>query len=92
MSRVEQAFAKGKALIPFITAGDPDLKTTEQLILEIAWATFIISSFLNPRVVNAGVPKRIPLVTVGFSGSKGNSIFINGDVDFLQYFFCLLAS
>lgn len=38
MSRVEQAFAKGKALIPFITAGDPDLKTTEQLILAMAKA------------------------------------------------------
>lgn len=38
MSRVEQAFAKGKALIPFITAGYPDLKTTEQLILEMARA------------------------------------------------------
>ena len=38
MSRVEQVFAKGKALIPFITAGDPDLKTTEQLILAMAKA------------------------------------------------------
>lgn len=38
MSRVEQAFNKGTALIPFITAGDPDLKTTEQLILEMARA------------------------------------------------------
>ncbi|HQA07792.1 MAG TPA: tryptophan synthase subunit alpha [Syntrophomonadaceae bacterium] len=38
MSRVEQAFAKGKALITFVTAGDPDLNTTEQLVLEMARA------------------------------------------------------
>jgi tryptophan synthase alpha chain len=38
MSRVEQAFAKGKALIPFITAGDPDLETTEKLVLAMARA------------------------------------------------------
>ena len=28
MSRISQAFAKGKAFIPFITCGDPDLETT----------------------------------------------------------------
>jgi len=38
MSRVEQVFAKGKALIPFITAGDPDLETTEKLVLAMARA------------------------------------------------------
>lgn len=32
MSRIQEAFSKGKAFIPFITAGDPDLETTEQLI------------------------------------------------------------
>ena len=29
---IERAFANGKAFIPFITAGDPDLDTTERLI------------------------------------------------------------
>lgn len=33
MSRkIADAFADGKAFIPFITCGDPDLKTTEQLV------------------------------------------------------------
>ena len=32
MSRVQEAFSKGKAFIPFVTAGDPDLETTEKLI------------------------------------------------------------
>ncbi len=41
MSRIDQVFkrlkAKGeKALIPFITAGDPDLATTKALALEMA--------------------------------------------------------
>ena len=30
--QIADAFAKGKAFIPFITCGDPDLETTEQII------------------------------------------------------------
>lgn len=30
--RITEAFAHGKAFIPFITCGDPDLKTTEQIV------------------------------------------------------------
>ena len=29
MSRIKQAFDHGKAFIPFITGGDPDIETTE---------------------------------------------------------------
>ena len=32
MSRIKEAFANGKAFIPFITCGDPDLKTTEAAV------------------------------------------------------------
>ena len=32
MSTIARAFENGKAFIPFITCGDPDLETTEQLI------------------------------------------------------------
>lgn len=32
MSRIEQVFRKGKAFIPFITAGDPSVDITEQLV------------------------------------------------------------
>ncbi len=30
--RITDAFAKGKAFIPFITCGDPSLETTEELV------------------------------------------------------------
>ena len=36
MSRIQQAFAGHKALIPFITCGDPDLETTEALVKKLA--------------------------------------------------------
>ncbi len=36
MSRISEAFKNGKAFIPFITLGDPDLDTTEKIILEMA--------------------------------------------------------
>lgn len=32
MNRIKEAFAKGKAFIPFITCGDPDLETTGKLV------------------------------------------------------------
>lgn len=36
MSRIQQAFTKGKAFIPFVTGGDPALETTEKLLYEMA--------------------------------------------------------
>lgn len=43
MSRIQEAFQKEKAFIPFITCGDPDLETTEQLVyaMEQAGASII---------------------------------------------------
>ncbi|MDD4600466.1 Tryptophan synthase alpha chain [bioreactor metagenome] len=38
MSNLQQVFANGKAFIPFITAGDPSIEITEQLVLEMAKA------------------------------------------------------
>lgn len=32
MSNIQKAFANGKAFIPFVTCGDPDLQTTEQIV------------------------------------------------------------
>ena len=32
MSRIKEAFLGGKAFIPFITCGDPDLKTTKKIV------------------------------------------------------------
>ena len=34
MSKIKSAFENGKAFIPFITCGDPDLETTERAIKE----------------------------------------------------------
>lgn len=38
MDRIQKAFRGGKAFIAFITCGDPDLETTERLVLEAARA------------------------------------------------------
>ncbi len=35
MSKIREAFAKGKAFIPFITCGDPDLETTAAAVREM---------------------------------------------------------
>lgn len=32
MSRIKEAFARGKAFIPFVTCGDPDLETTGKIV------------------------------------------------------------
>ena len=38
MSNISKAFAKGKAFIPFITCGDPDVATTKAAVLEMVKA------------------------------------------------------
>lgn len=38
MTKIADAFANGKAFIPFLTCGDPDMETTEKLIVAIAQA------------------------------------------------------
>ena len=38
MSKIAQAFADGKAFIPFLTCGDPDLETTAKLVRAMAAA------------------------------------------------------
>ncbi|MCQ2506863.1 MAG: tryptophan synthase subunit alpha [Lachnospiraceae bacterium] len=35
MSKINEAFKEGKAFIPFITCGDPDLETTKKCVLEM---------------------------------------------------------
>lgn len=36
MTRIKDAFANGKAFIPFITCGDPDLETTKEIVRAMA--------------------------------------------------------
>ena len=38
MNKIERVFSNGKAFIPFITAGDPSMDITEQLVLQMAEA------------------------------------------------------
>lgn len=38
MNKLAKVFSKGKAFIPFITAGDPSIEVTKQLILQMAEA------------------------------------------------------
>ena len=58
MSRIEAAFARlrsegRRGLIPFITAGDPDLETTGKLLVELAAA--------GASVIELGVPFSDPM-------------------------------
>jgi len=53
MSRIGDAFRKGKAFIPFITAGDPSLERTEEFILEMIKA--------GADMVEIGIPFSDPI-------------------------------
>jgi tryptophan synthase alpha chain len=58
LSRIAETFAdlkreKRRGFIPFITAGDPDLETTEKLIIELAHA--------GATVIELGVPFTDPM-------------------------------
>lgn len=58
MGRIEEAFTNlkqrgRKGFIPFITAGDPDLATTEQILIELAHA--------GATVIELGVPFSDPM-------------------------------
>ncbi len=58
MSRIAETFARlrreeRRALVPFITAGDPDLQTTRELIVELARA--------GASVIELGVPFSDPM-------------------------------
>ena len=58
MSRIAEAFAnlkreKKKGFIPFITAGDPDLQTTRELIIELAR--------VGATVIELGIPFSDPM-------------------------------
>jgi len=53
MNRLQQVFANGKAFIPFITAGDPNLAVTEQLVLRMAEA--------GADLIELGIPFSDPI-------------------------------
>lgn len=53
MTKTRQAFADGKAFIAFITAGDPNLQTTEKLIIEMSRA--------GADLIEIGIPFSDPI-------------------------------
>lgn len=53
MNKLQQAFLNGKAFIPFITAGDPTLDVTEQLVLQMAEA--------GADLIELGIPFSDPI-------------------------------
>jgi len=53
MSRIPNAFKNGKAFIAFLTAGDPDLQTTEELVLEMEKS--------GADIVELGIPFSDPI-------------------------------
>ncbi|NLJ56207.1 MAG: tryptophan synthase subunit alpha [Firmicutes bacterium] len=53
MSKLQQVFSKGKAFIPFITAGDPSLEVTERLMFKMAEA--------GADLIELGVPFSDPI-------------------------------
>ena len=53
MSKIEDAFKNGKAFIPFITGGDPDLETTEKLLYALCAA--------GADIIEIGVPFSDPI-------------------------------
>jgi len=53
MTKLQQAFAKGKAFIPFITAGDPSFEATEKFLLAMATA--------GADILEIGVPFSDPI-------------------------------
>ena len=53
MSRITEVFTKGKAFIPFITAGDPDLETTEKLLIAMSES--------GADIIEIGIPFSDPI-------------------------------
>ena len=64
MSRIRKAFEKGKAFIPFITAGDPSLEKTEEFIFEMERA--------GADLIEIGIPFSDPIAE-GIAHSGGGT-------------------
>lgn len=53
MSKIKEAFGKGKAFIPFVTAGDPDLDTTARLLVAMSES--------GADIIEIGIPFSDPI-------------------------------
>ena len=77
MSKIAQAFQNGKAFIPFLTCGDPDLETTELLIEALAEA--------GADLIELGIPFSDPTAE-GPVIQQGNLRALQGGVTTDQIF------
>lgn len=69
VKNIVSAFENGKAFIPFITAGDPDLETTEKLIIAMAEA--------GADLIEIGIPFSDPIAE-GTTISSASLRALNG--------------
>jgi len=71
MTKIKQVFKKGKAFIPFITAGDPTLEVTKELVLNMAEA--------GADLIELGIPFSDP-VAEGIVIQKADERALTGGV------------
>lgn len=70
MNKLQQVFASGKAFIPFITAGDPTIAITEELVLEMARA--------GADLIELGIPFSDPVAEGPVIQAADNRALANG--------------
>lgn len=70
MNKLQQVFANGKAFIPFITAGDPSLKITEQLVHQMADA--------GADLIELGIPFSDPVAEGPVIQEADNRALLSG--------------
>ena len=75
MNNIKNAFKNGKAFIPFITCGDPDLKTTEE--------TINAAVENGADLIELGIPFSDPTAEFGWYSHKGT-----GQNRFISYCGC----
>ena len=63
MSNIKNAFKNGKAFIPFVTCGDPDLETTEQIVYAMVEA--------GADLIELGIPFSDPTAALA-AGRRGD--------------------
>ena len=88
MSRVRDAFADGKAFIPFVTAGDPELAVTEELIVAMAEAGADLIEigipFSDPVAEGIVIQEADILLSYSVNAIYINPIFVYGSEKFIR--------
>ena len=84
MTKIRDAFKDGKAFIPFLTCGDPDLETTEKLVCAMAEAGADLIElgipFSDPTAEGPVIQVKISLVFMTYA----NVVFSYGSERFIS--------